>query len=559
MDSGAGQCLCLNDSSFIDMTPCMVEITGIAGALQIYGCGTAVFLARDTSERSFVLRVHNCLFGGGQFNLLSVSQLSQKAGNSVNLSLDSPTVTFRTSGSKSRSVHFPLHVDEGLLGFEVEPLQVDDPRFFSLPKLDVTPSGEFLLSDDRTHRWTSRILASTTPAARILLSSSPDYDWNLASFCANFLAPPSLPASRRQYDAESHQDMSELSIRLMGIGNERLRHTIQISKGLSTPASKLGDRVPPLNFPQGYLREGKTPRVSKGQVGHLNSAGVGDVVFTDTFKSGDTKFLYGQAYFDYASHWSDVFPLRSRTEVGRSFADFCCRNWIPLVLVRDNIGENIGGSLLDECRARNVKSAYIRPRHPQQNYAEGYLGRMTAMASFAMVYSGAPLFMWIYSILCAVFTGNISASFYPKHNIWATPYELVHNEPFADSSIIVPFGCAALVLRDSDDCPKFRNRCTLMIFAHYADEHPLFTYALYSPHTKRIVHRQDVIFLTSVFPMRQAREGTGLGPDGDKLLVFRSPPSMREGCAGDLSFGNWGVGDDLPLHDDDVSSFELSQ
>ncbi len=155
----------------------------------------------------------------------------------------------------------------------------------------------------------------------------------------------------------SHQDMSELSIRMMGIGHERLKHTIQISKGLASPASKLGDRVPPLNFPQGYLREGKTPRVKKGLIGNLHSAGIGEVVFTDTFQSGDSRYRYGQAYFDYASHWGDVFPLRSRTEVGRSFADFCCRNWVPLVLVRDNIGENIGGDLLDECRARNVKSA----------------------------------------------------------------------------------------------------------------------------------------------------------------------------------------------------------
>jgi hypothetical protein len=95
--------------------------------------------------------------------------------------------------------------------------------------------------------------------------------------------------------------MSELSIRLMGIGHERLKHTIQISKGLSSPASKLGYRVPPLNFPQGYRREGKTPRVNKGQVDHLSSASVGEVVFTDTFQSRDTKYRYGQAYFDYAS------------------------------------------------------------------------------------------------------------------------------------------------------------------------------------------------------------------------------------------------------------------
>jgi hypothetical protein len=180
------------------------------------------------------------------------------------------------------------------------------------------------------------------------------------------------------------------------------------------------------------------------------------------------------------------------------------------------------------------------------------------MASFAMVYSGAPLFMWIYAVRTAVFIGNISASFYPKYGVWATPYELVCNEPFPDASIVVPFGCAALVLRDSDDRPKFENRCTMMIFAHYADEHPLFTYALYSPRTKRIVHRQDVIFLTSVFPMRQAREGSGLGPDGDKLVVFRSPLSMRAGCVDELSFGDWDVTDDLPSYDDDVTPFDVT-
>jgi hypothetical protein len=94
-----------------------------------------------------------------------------------------------------------------------------------------------------------------------------------------------------------------------------------------------------------------------------------------------------------ASHWGDVFPMSSRTQVGLSFVDFCSRNWVPLFLVRDNIGENIGTSLLEECRSRNVKSVFICPHHPQQNYAEGFIGRVTAMASFAMVFAGAPLFM----------------------------------------------------------------------------------------------------------------------------------------------------------------------
>ncbi len=154
--------------------------------------------------------------------------------------------------------------------------------------------------------------------------------------------------------------------------------------------------------------------------------------------------------------------------------------------------------------------------------------------------------------------GNIPASYYSKQGIWSTPYELIHGEPFPDASIVVPFGCAVLALRDSNDRAKFRNRCTMMVFVHYSDDHPLFTYAVYSPRTKRVLHLQDVIFLTSVFPMRAARTASGLGPEGGSLTVFCSPPSMLDGCPDELSFGSWASGDDLPMYDDDVAGFGLS-
>ncbi len=165
--------------------------------------------------------------------------------------------------------------------------------------------------------------------------------------------------------------------------------------------------------------------------------------------------------------------------------------------------------------------------------------------------------MWVYAIRTAVFVNNISASYYSKQRVWATPYELVHGEPFADASIVVPFGCAVLVLRDSDDRPKFENRCVMIIFVHYSDDHPLFTYAVYSPRTKRVVHRQDCIFLTSVFPMRAARVDSGMGPDGNVLFVSRSPISLRDECPPELSFGSWCEGDPLPAYDDEVAGFNL--
>jgi hypothetical protein len=83
------------------------------------------------------------------------------------------------------------------------------------------------------------------------------------------------------------------------------------------------------------------------------------------------------------------------------------------------------------------------------------------------------MFMWRWCIACAVFINNITATFYSEENVWAQPYEVVHNKPFPDSSIVVPFGCGVLVLLNDDEQGKFQNRCALMIFVHYATQQPL--------------------------------------------------------------------------------------
>jgi hypothetical protein len=64
------------------------------------------------------------------------------------------------------------------------------------------------------------------------------------------------------------------------------------------------------------------------------------VCYTDTFETGDTNYKYGQVVVDYRSRFGDVFPLRSRKKVGWAFGEFCCRHFVPLILIRDNISEN---------------------------------------------------------------------------------------------------------------------------------------------------------------------------------------------------------------------------
>jgi hypothetical protein len=218
--------------------------------------------------------------------------------------------------------------------------------------------------------------------------------------------------------------MADLSVRFMGAGTDRLRRTIERSRGLSPATKKKGEgvtAVPPLNFPQGKWKEGKTPRVTKKKVQYLHRASIAEVCFTDTFETADIAYIYGQAVVDYRSRFGDIIPIRTRKKVGWAIGEFCCRHFVPLILVRDNIAENVEGTLDEECHRRGIKSAFICPYTQQQDYAEGYLGRITAMASFAMVFAGAPIFMWRWAIMYAVFINNITAVYYTREKCWATP------------------------------------------------------------------------------------------------------------------------------------------
>jgi hypothetical protein len=97
----------------------------------------------------------------------------------------------------------------------------------------------------------------------------------------------------------------------------------------------------------------------------------------------------------------------------------------------------------------------------------------------------------------------------------------------------------------------------MLIFIHYALDHPLYTYAFFSPRTKRVVFRQDCIFLPATFPMREARTRVGLIPDGEILVTYRSRHEPEEEVGQEGSFGEWKDDDPLPAYQDHVTGFSL--
>ena len=548
VDSGAGQSVFGSTEAFLggSLRPCDIQVEGIAGNISVTSVGTVRLLVKTREGEHLICLFHNVLRSSGCHDLLSVSQIHSGTSNhKVKFDNGSPTITIHRRGrSRRRGIYtVDLILQDGLYEFPGTPLSDNDSRLDSLPTIEMTPSGMF--EPVHTTLWSRRVLVAPVTTLPLTFGEA------LSELSSSFVAPASIPPSRRKYCQGVPADMADLSVRFMGSGQDRLSHTIGVSKGLS----KVPGKVPPIMFPQGKIKRGKVPLVSKSLVKNLHKAAIGEVVFTDTFQTSDVAYKYGQAFVDYRSRYGWVYPIASRKQVALSFSTFCANHFTPVILIRDNIGENIGGELIDECLRLSVQSAYICPHTPQQDYAEGYLGRVTSMASFAMVYSGAPLFMWRWAIVAATFLNNITASWYSEEKIWAQPYQLIHGEPFADSSIVMPWGCAVLVMLTPDEVSKFKSKCALMILAHYAIQHPLYTYAVYSPKTKRLVYRQDCIFITNVFPMRNARTAAAMDPDGnilDAYQISRSPLSMRESAPAELSFGEWD-GVELPHYDDHTS------
>jgi hypothetical protein len=146
--------------------------------------------------------------------------------------------------------------------------------------------------------WTYKLLTGTTIQHRIQafpVANTLHFDAELRSFCNGYLSPVAPPPTRRTYDLSNPINMADLSARFMGTGDERLRRTVELNHGLLPTTG----RVPVHSFPQGKFAQGKTPRVSKGEVHHLNRVSICEVVFMDTFETGDAKFRCGQAFVDY--------------------------------------------------------------------------------------------------------------------------------------------------------------------------------------------------------------------------------------------------------------------
>ena len=414
------------------LQPCNIEIEGVAGNTVVRTMGTAELYVQDNDGVGTILRMANCLMNPGIHTLLSLSQFQSQEGVTVSLTNNNPTLIHTDTIGVSTVI--PLTLDQGTFVLPFYCLDATDPRRWTASVLEVTPAGEYTppssFFPDGQLRWkaTRRAVLPVAYANHRLyvpLRMFGSFRERVAALTNTvFVDSTTRPRVRRTYATTSTTAMEDLSTRFMGTSTGRLAHTLDVSLGLHVEGRQ--GVVRPNRFPQGTMERRNTPIVSKSRVHHLHEASIAECVYTDTFATDDEVYRYGQAFVCYKSRFGVVIPLQSRTEVPDAFLRFCADYFTPLILIRDNISENIGNAMSSVCLQLNCQSGFSTPHTQQQDLAEGFIGNVCRLASFAMVYSGAPISLWRYAILAAAFIYNITAGWYSQEELWATPYELVY-------------------------------------------------------------------------------------------------------------------------------------
>ncbi|GJW28074.1 retrovirus-related pol polyprotein from transposon TNT 1-94 [Tanacetum coccineum] len=163
---------------------------------------------------------------------------------------------------------------------------------------------------------------------------------------------------------------------------------------------------------------------------------------------------------------------------------------ITVQFVRTNNGiEFVNKNLTDYYESVGITHEKTVPRTPQQNGIVEQRNRTLVEAARTMlIFSKAPLFLWVEAVATACYTQNRSL-IHTLHN--ETPYELVHDKK-PDLSFLRIFGALCYPANDSEDLGKLKAKADIGFFVGYAPNRK--GYIIYNKLTRQLMETIDVTF-----------------------------------------------------------------
>ncbi|CAI7906780.1 unnamed protein product [Closterium sp. NIES-54] len=198
------------------------------------------------------------------------------------------------------------------------------------------------------------------------------------------------------------------------------------------------------------------------------------------------------------SHYTTVFPLRSKREVTEVLID-----WIrgallqlrerfgsdfPVLRLHSDRGEDFSFDLLRAfCRAEGIRQTFTLPASPHQNgIAERRIGMVMDVARTSMIHAAAPHFLWPFAVQYAAHQINLQ----PRVSLPENSPTLRWTGKVGDASAFRVWGSRAFVRDLSAD--KLSSRSVACVFLGFPPDAPGWQF--YHPTSRRVLSSQDVTF-----------------------------------------------------------------
>ncbi|GJW60032.1 retrovirus-related pol polyprotein from transposon TNT 1-94 [Tanacetum coccineum] len=208
--------------------------------------------------------------------------------------------------------------------------------------------------------------------------------------------------------------------------------------------------------------------------------------------------INGQKYIlviiDDYSRFTWVKFLRSKDEVPEFMIKFLKMIQVRLNATVRNIKTNNGKEFVNQTLRAYYEDVRIshqtsNARSPQQNgVVKRWNQTLVEAARTMLIFSRAPLFLWVEAIVTACYTQNRSL-ISKCHN--KTPYELLHSRK-PDVSYLHVFGALCYPTNDSEDLGQLKTKADIGIFVSYAPAKK--AYRIYNKRTRLIIETIHIDF-----------------------------------------------------------------
>jgi hypothetical protein len=160
---------------------------------------------------------------------------------------------------------------------------------------------------------------------------------------------------------------------------------------------------------------------------HLKYPTLKEIVAMDTYYGlvrDVSGWIYGQIYYGCSSHYINVYGMKAKLDVPKTYKAFLRDEGAPTKLHCDGAAEQKSATMGDINRDHGIQESFLEPKNLWQNPVETRAIKWLGQAAMKLLdRTGAPPWLWLFALAYMALVNNWTAN---ETLGWITPHEKRH-------------------------------------------------------------------------------------------------------------------------------------